>query len=408
MEKETQEVIEKIKLFEKKLDEIQEAVNTAKTEEDISEIKSAQNEVKEMQKELKKRLEKLDTVEKKMILGSQDKSERQVMEDTVKFFKAYKVGDFETVKILGDGTDTEGGGYLVPVGYSNRLFEIAREYGIIRRLATVIPMATPELNFPKLDDSTLVFDYVGAGAKKPLANASFGRINLKTLKVAGILPITEELIADANVDIMTILTRAMARAMAKFEDTEAFYGVGEPDAFEGIFENSYVPVVSFASGKTKFKDIKTEYEKLSELMDSIDPAFLKNARFAMNPKIVGYLRTAKDGDGRLFWSPATAGTPENIWNYPVERTEVLPAPGGTEANKKFVVFGDFSNIYFGQRQGLAVKMLDQATLIGTDVSSSVSLAQQDMIGIRAVERIAIKIAEPTAFAVLKTAASTTS
>ena len=140
-------------------------------------------------------------------------------------------------------------------------------------------------------------------------------------------------------------------------------------------------------------------------MDSIDPAFLKNARFVANPKVIGYLRLAKDGDGRLFWSPATAGTPESIWSYPIERSEVLPAPGGTEENTKFVVFGDFSNIYLGQRQGLAVKMLDQATLIGTDTSDSVSLAQHDMIGIRAVERIAIKIAEPTAFATLKTAAS---
>jgi len=408
MEKETQEVLEKIKLFEDKLDEIQEAISTAKTEEDVSEIKSAQNEVKEMQKELKERLEKLDTIEKKRILGSQDKSERQVMEDTINFFKAYKAGDFETVKTLGDGTDTEGGGYLVPVGYSDKVFEIAREYGLIRRLATVVPMTTTELKFPKLDDSSLVFNYVGAGSRKPTKSVSFGQIDLKTLKVAGIIPVTEELIADANVDVMNILTRAIARAMAKFEDTEAFYGVGGTDAFEGILVNSSVPVVSFASGKTKFDDIKTEYEKLSELMDSVDSAFLKNARFVANPKVIGYLRLAKDGDGRLFWSPATAGTPESIWNYPLERTEVLPAPGDTEADTKFVVFGDFSNIYFGQRQGLAVKMLDQATLIGTDTSDSISLAQQDMIGIRAVERIAIKIAEPTAFATLKTASSSAS
>jgi len=404
MEKETQEVLEKIKLFENKLDEIQEAINAAKTEEDFSEIKSAQNEVKEMQKELKERLEKLDTVEKKRILGSQDKSERQVMEDTVNFFKACKVGDVETVKALSEGTD-EDGGYLVPVGFSNKVIEVERQYGLIRRLATQVPMTTPSLKFPKLDDSALAFGYVGEGVKKPGKKVEFGQVELKTLKVAGIIPVTEELIADSNVDLMPLLTRAIARGMAKFEDTEAFSGAGGANAFEGIFTNSSVPVVSFTTGKTAFSDLKTEYEKLSDMIDAIDPSFLSNARFVANPKVIGYLRTAKDGDGRLIWSPATAGTPESIWNYPLERSLVLPGPTDTAANKKFMVFGDFSNIYFGQRQGLAVKLLDQATITDSDGSTVINLAEQDMIGIRAVERIAIKIAEPTAFATLKTAAS---
>lgn len=402
------EIEEITKKFEDKLVELQTAFETAsKDTSKVEEVKKVQEEIKKTQAELKDKLEKLDTAEKKGLLGSgvvdEKKEYKEGMLKAGKFFKAYKERNMAEVKALSEGVDSEGG-YLVPIVFSNKVFEIARTYGLVRRLATIVPMTAKELKFPKLDDSALSFDYISEKGKKPGKTVTFGQIPLKALKTGGIIPVTEELLADSNVNVMALLARVIARAMAKFEDTEAFSGVGGADAFEGLFTNALVANVTFAAGKEAFSDLKTEYLKLSDMIDAIDPAFLGNARYVTNSKVLGYLRSAKDGDGRLIWGPANGKTPETIWNYPVERSRVLPGPTDSAADKKFIAFGDFKSLYLGQRQGLAVKILDQATITDSDGSTILNLAEQDMIGIRAVERLCIKIAETEAFATLKTAA----
>jgi HK97 family phage major capsid protein len=65
----------------------------------------------------------------------------------------------------------------------------------------------------------------------------------------------------------------------------------------------------------------------------------------------------------------------------------------------FMGFGDLRNIYIGDRRRISIALADQAT-VGTT-----NLYEKDMLALRVTERVAMAIALPQAFSVLKTAAA---
>ena len=84
--------------------------------------------------------------------------------------------------------------------------------------------------------------------------------------------------------------------------------------------------------------------------------------------------------------------------------EALPSTdAGTQNNKPFVIFGDLKQgAVYGDKGEMRVKLLDQATITDTDGTTVINLAEQDMIGIRVVERVGYAIVLQNAIAVMVT------
>jgi len=61
--------------------------------------------------------------------------------------------------------------------------------------------------------------------------------------------------------------------------------------------------------------------------------------------------------------------------------------------------------YFGDKQQIRAKLLDQATITDADGSTTINLAQQDMIALRLEERVGYVLALPSAVTVLRTGTS---
>jgi HK97 family phage major capsid protein len=86
-----------------------------------------------------------------------------------------------------------------------------------------------------------------------------------------------------------------------------------------------------------------------------------------------------------------------IWGYPVYLSDQIVST--TAVSTKFIAFGNLKYAWFGDRAAMTMKISDSATVGSNNVFA------ENESAVRFTERVAIAVGLPSAFAVLKTAAS---
>ena len=313
----------------------------------------------------------------------------ETKKDVREFFKALVGRDYVALKALSEGTDSAGG-YLVPEEFSAKVIDIAGQYGYVRRFGTVVPMRRDTLTIPKFSSKPAV-QWVGEGGTIPAGQPSFDQVQLTAKKAALIVPVTTELFEDSGVDVANLLSKLFGEAVAKAEDEQGFTGNGT--VFTGILHADGVNTVTMDAGETSFSDVSAD--DLINLIAAVPSSAADKGMFVMHRTILAKVKTLKDGNGSYLFDPKD----RTIWGYPVITSDVMPALGDSAADTPFIIFGDLSYLYLGDRKKISVALADQAT-VGSD-----NLFEKDMLALRVIERVAIAVAMPEAFAILKTAAS---
>jgi HK97 family phage major capsid protein len=320
-------------------------------------------------------------------IGFTDKTEAKHFVDLC---KGIFLRDGAAVKDLTEGIDSEGG-YLVPLEIRNTLIMMLNQYGVARPACTVIPIAREELSMPKLVNGVQVF-WIGEGQTIPQTQPSFGEFRMLVKKLAAMVPVTSELLADSVIPIANLLATLFANALAKEEDRVIFTGstiVGDP--FNGVFGDPGVNSYVLPATKTKFTDITSDM--LAEITSTLIPAAADGAKFYMHRTILNVVRTLKNSIGEYIYSPdIQPGTPGMLWGYPIVLSEVMPAIGASGAGKPFMIFGNMAHYYIGDRMALSVARSDHVGFA------------QDKVFLRIIQREALAAALPEAFIVIKTAA----
>lgn len=328
-------------------------------------------------------------------------------ERAAKFVRAVFHKDMNALramKALSENNDSAGG-FLVPEDFRSEVYRIANDYGLARKLCTRIPMKRDVLNMPTLTTSVTVY-WPGEGAPGTESNPAFGRTRLEAKTLVGLTVLSNELLEDADVDIINMLAELFAEAMAGEEDNQLFNGIGNP--FTGILVNSSVNVVTMATGQDTFAE--TLADDLRDLISQIKATALPGAAYFMHRATWGAMQKIKQNSNHVVTlqnpiiTPASAASINpnllpvgTIWGYPVFLSDQIV--GTTAVSTKFIVFGNLKYAWFGDRSQMTLKISDSATVNGNNVFA------ENESAVRFTERVAIAVGLPTAFAVLKTAAS---
>lgn len=301
-------------------------------------------------------------------------------------------------------TTTEGGkaGYLVPDELRAEILRIAeKQYGLARREMLYLPFSGPgnSRTIPTLA-STISVTWTDEKVAKTSSQPTFGLVTQTLKKLAVIIPMSEEILEDSAINLTQLIGELVAEAISKEEDLQFFVGTGAP--WTGVLNNGDVNVVTMGTGDTSFLDV--DAEDLLDMQDSTPGGAMAGAKYYMHRSIFNVLRKLKDSDGNPIYQKATESTPAVIWDHPYELSDAFPAKGDTAEAKAFILFGNLKQgAVFGDKQQIRVKLLDQATITDTDGQTTINLAEQDMIGLRFVERVGYVVSLPTALTVLKTA-----
>lgn len=351
-------------------------------------------------KEVLEALKNSAPLRKEVFGGSDAKSEvKEMKEKAAEYLRAKFIGDSAKAKAL--GLTATSGAELVPEYFSSEVIRLAPQYGVVRRYARNIPMIGQTQKVPTAGSVTAY--RVGHGAAATSSAPTTGKVTLTAEKVVAMIPVENELLKDANVDTIDLLTRLAAEAIAKKEDIWGLKGEG---VGEGIFQNTSVPVVTMGSGMNTYAE--ATFDDLLDVMNAMDENALANAKWLMSFSVFNALRKIKAATtGEYIMQPPSGGQPATIWNIPVIFTPNLPKTSDqSQASQKFVALANMDFMLFGDRKEYSIEIAREATVTDTNGSTAINLFEQDMSAVKVMERVDIELAEADkAFAVLKTAAS---
>lgn len=239
------------------------------------------------------------------------------------------------------------GGYTVPTGFYNQLIDAMKAFGGIREAGpTVLSTASGNnLPIPTVDDTSNVGAILAENATAGQQDVAFGQKTLGAHKYTSkVILVPFELMQDSAFDMEAYLSVKLAERIGRITNTHFTTGTGTGQP-QGIVTGATAGVTGSTGQATSIT-----YENLIDLQHSVNRAYRLNAKFMFNDKTLKAIRKLKDNDGQFLWQPSLQlGTPDRIlgFNYIVNDDVAEMA-----ANAKSVLFGDFSNYFVRDVQGV--------------------------------------------------------
>ncbi|MDT9336957.1 phage major capsid protein [Clostridium perfringens] len=280
---------------------------------------------------------------------------------------------------------------FVPVEQAKDIMKSIARGSSILRLSTVKPMTSDTKKFPVMTEGPGAY-WVGEGERIQTTKAGWIYPEMKAKKLAVIIPVTKEKLKDSTINVFEELKPEIAEAFFKAIDAACLFGTNSPFA-KNIF-NSAVKAQNFiVDGTSKSLDLD-----VSDVMALIEGDGFDVDGFVANNGIKNRLRKLRDANGnQLFVNGVDT---KEFYNEPIE----FSRNGAWDKTKAEIIAADWSKSLVGIRDGLEYEILKEATLQGTvDTDGKpISLAEQDMIGIKATMRLGFLPIKDEAFAVLAT------
>ena len=305
--------------------------------------------------------EKIELTDRKQ----EGKQNYSICQKTVHWVQALLQGDHQKLQILTEGTGAQGG-FLVPEDFVNILVEDRRDATVMRQLATVLPVSTDSIHLPNVAGRPKAF-WRTETAVKATSTAVFGETVLTPYSLASIVPLSNELVADAQLGgpIVSIVARLMGQALAEEED-KAFWtgnGSGKPT---GIDNYSFTTIAAAQTDSGRA-------DALIQSLYRLGQGYRNNASVVANKNTISKIATLKNSNGdyllnRLGESPFPSLQGRRVY----EQNDLVDG-------KAFV--GDFSYYYIADRQGVTVDTSTEATV------ASQSAFERNLTFVRVEERV---------------------
>jgi HK97 family phage major capsid protein len=242
-------------------------------------------------------------------------------------------------------TSTSGTG-VVGTSFYNQVLEVAQSVAPLLNFARVINTTGGDnLQVP-------VLSALSTGAIAPQGSAisssdpTITNITLGAYKYGVLVPISKELVEDAQIDINSLVAREAGKAIGYAAGQGFTTGTGTVQPF-GIVTGAGSAVTSGTAGLTA--------DDLITLLYSLDPEVRNDASFAymVSPTALAAIRKLKDTAGNYIWNVANGQN--QILGYNV--VENVSMPAHTTGNKS-IIAGRMTDFVIRQAGGVKVEVSD--------------------------------------------------
>ena len=259
----------------------------------------------------------------------------------------------EMEKALNESTGSSGG-YLVPDDFRIAIIEYDTPENIVWPRATVWPMTTNTMGFPKLvqDPSNtspshfagVTLTWTEEGGEKTITEPTFEMIELKAKELSAYTELTEHLVADSPVNLVNFITNLFRRAWNW--TTDAAFITGDANGKPlGVINDPNVNVqLRVTANKVRIEDIINMNSLLPSVFDA-------GAVWFMSKETFGTLAKQKDAQGALMITQGWYDMFDNYVPY-LKGKPVVLADGKVPSlgNTGDVILGNWTYYYIGDRQ----------------------------------------------------------
>lgn len=245
-----------------------------------------------------------------------------------------------------------------------------------------VTMTKNQSRMPVLATLPQAYFLSGDTGLKQTTKASWTNKYLDVAEIATIIPISEAALDDSDYDIWGEVKPLAEQAGARALDAAVFFGVDKPS----LWPQAIVPAAIAAGNVVERGTGASVPEDISDLFASIESDGYEVSGAIANRGYMGHLRNARDNEGRRLDEVTTTQA------YGVPITYPLRGLWPSTAETAEFIAGDFGEGIIGVRQDFTWKLLDQASLYDNQGNVVFALAQQDMVALRMVFRVAFQVA----------------
>lgn len=214
--------------------------------------------------------------------------------------------------------------------------------------------------------------------RKNLTKMAWDSKYINAAELAVIVPIKENVLNDASIDIWAEVRPRIVEAFAKKIDNAIFNGVDKPaDWREGLIPS----IITAGKEVTETGEL---YSDINEVMTEVEESGYNVTGLLGGVGLKGKFRMMTDKNGQPLNATEIGSLTRNYLDN-----------GAWDKTKSTLIAGDFNQAVYSIRQDVTYKILDQA-VIQDPASGEIlyNLAQDDMVALRVVMRLGWEIPNP--------------
>ena len=319
--------------------------------------------------------------------------------------RAYRFGQFLMASILGNAKSrefcsqngialsramgesvNETGGYLVPDEFGNDLIDLREQFGVFRRNAKIVPMASDTRTDPRRTSGLTAY-FVAEAGSITASDMGWDQVSLVAKKLAVLARYSSEITEDSAIAFGDSLAGEIAYAFAEKEDRCGF--LGDATATYGGITGVCSKLLGLSSTRADIAgavvgtgnlfselvigDFEAVVAKLPQYADTDAAAWYVHRGFYWNVMVKAMLAS-----GGVTAAEIEDARKQRFMGYRVEFTQVMP---NVDANDQVVaLFGDLAKAAsFGTRRETEIALSEHSRFAN------------DQIEIRGTERFDINV-----------------
>lgn len=272
-------------------------------------------------------------------------------------------------------------GALIDEQVVAEIFKDAQKESKTLSLFRRLPNMTSDKTKLRVSDALPVAYFVDENTnngRKNISKAAWKNVFLTAEELAVIIPIKENLLNDASVDLWAEIKPQLVSAIAKTVDAAVFRGVGAPTSWGA----GLIPTII---SKTKtVTETGRLYSDINDTMTAVEESGYEVTALLGGVDLKGKFRMMTD----------TTGQPLAATEIGSLRREYLDN-GAWDKTEATLIAGDFSQAVYAIRQDVTFKVLDQAVIQDPSTGEILfNLPQEDMVALRVTFRMGYAIPNP--------------
>lgn len=269
---------------------------------------------------------------------------------------------------------------LIPEQIMNEIFKEAEKESKVLQLFRRLPNMTSDKTQLKVVDSLPVAYWVNEASnngRKDTTNMAWKNVYLTAEELAVIIPIKDNVLNDASVDIWEQVKPELVKAIGKKIDQAILFGVDAPASFgSGIIPS----IISKSKSVTETGHL---YSDINDVMTAVEESGYEVTGLLGGVGLKGKFRMMTD----------TTGQPLNTTEIG-SLNRAFVDNGAWNKDSATLIAGDFNQAVYAIRQDVTFDVFREGIIQNSDGSIAYNLMQQDMSAIRVTFRIGYAIPNP--------------
>lgn len=287
-------------------------------------------------------------------------------------------------------TDRTDAGALIPEDAADSIIGASVQNSVALTMFRRTTMSRGQQRMPALAAFPSAYFVNGDTGLKETTDVAWGNKYLNAEELAAIVPIPEAVLDDADFDIWGEIRPLLAESIGRTIDAAVFFGTNQPASWPTAVQTAAVAAenaYTYGTANAAAGGVATDISNTMSLVEA--DGFDVNG-FVTYRGFRGALRTARATDGQKLLDVSTNEMEGSPVRYAMDG--LWPNVAALGAARMFA--GDWSQFMCAVRKDLSWKVLDQAVIQDATGNIIFNLAQQDMVALRVVFRVAWQVANP--------------